>query len=76
MAQGWQTGLELHQAEPFDASGQLRGEVREDAERKIAVIGMRRVGWLDQRGRVWLSCPPAREFDGGSLTPLLIQVGD
>lgn len=34
---------------------------------------LRRIGWLDQKGRVWLKCPPSAEFDGGSLTPLLID---
>lgn len=34
---------------------------------------VRRVGWLDQRGRVWYSIPPSDDFDGGSLTPLLVQ---
>lgn len=35
---------------------------------------LRRVGWLDQKGRVWISIPDSRDFDGGSLTPLLIDV--
>jgi hypothetical protein len=34
---------------------------------------LRRVGWLDQKGRVWLQVPPSATFDGGSLTPLLID---
>lgn len=34
---------------------------------------LRRIGWLDQKGRVWLATPPTAEFDGGSLTPLLID---
>lgn len=34
---------------------------------------LRRVGWLDQKGRVWLATPPAAMFGGGSLTPLLID---
>ena len=37
---------------------------------------LRRVGWLDQRGRVWLHTPPQDGFDGGSLTPLLIDARD
>ena len=28
---------------------------------------------LDQKGRVWLKVPPGSQFDGGSLTPLLID---
>jgi hypothetical protein len=34
---------------------------------------MRRVGWLDQKGRVWTEMPSTADFDGGSLTPLLID---
>jgi hypothetical protein len=34
---------------------------------------LRRVGWLDQKGRVWTETPPMAQFDGGSLTPLLID---
>lgn len=36
----------------------------------------RRVGWLDQRGRVWTGTPSPGDFDGGSLTPLLVQIED
>jgi hypothetical protein len=39
-------------------------------------LRVRRVGWLDQKGRVWTEIPPISEFDGGSLTPLLIQLED
>ncbi len=39
-------------------------------------LRVRRVGWLDQKGRVWTEIPPSSEFDGGSLTPLLIQLED
>lgn len=35
---------------------------------------LRRVGWLDQKGRVWTEMPSMHGFDGGSLTPLLIDV--
>lgn len=34
---------------------------------------LRRVGWLDQKGRVWTEVPSTLDFDGGSLTPLLID---
>jgi hypothetical protein len=37
---------------------------------------LRRVGWLDQKGRVWTKIPPTHGFDGGSLTPLLIDARD
>jgi hypothetical protein len=35
---------------------------------------LRRIGWIDQKGRVWLEVPSAKDFDGGSLTPLLVDV--
>lgn len=35
---------------------------------------LRRVGWLDQKGRVWTEVPAGPDFDGGSLTPLLVDV--
>lgn len=35
---------------------------------------LRRIGWLDQKGRVWTEIPATADFDGGSLTPLLIDV--
>lgn len=38
----------------------------------------RRIGWLDQRGSVYLEIPPmgAVAQPAGSLTPLLIQLED
>jgi hypothetical protein len=35
---------------------------------------LRRIGWIDQKGRVWLEVPATADFDGGSLTPLLVDV--
>jgi hypothetical protein len=35
---------------------------------------LRRIGWIDQKGRVYVKVPPTKNFDGGSLTPLLIDV--
>jgi hypothetical protein len=73
----WPTGMRLHQAEDFTASGRLRSPPWQEEDRAEGVmrasIRMRRVGWLDQKGRVWVTVPPAPGFDGGSLTPLLIQ---
>jgi hypothetical protein len=71
--------MRLHEGEDFTASGVMTHLDREPivagAEPPIrASVLMRRVGWLDQKGRVWLKTPPSREFDGGSLTPLLIQI--
>lgn len=34
---------------------------------------LRRIGWIDQKGRVWTGVPSMLGFDGGSLTPLLID---
>src|ERR1700683_239883 len=42
----------------------------------LPVARLRRIGWLDQKGRVWLRVPPGAGFDGGSLTPLLIDPGE
>jgi hypothetical protein len=47
-----------------------------DASRQRHTAGLRRIGWMDQKGRVWTQMPSGREFDGGSLTPLLIDVRD
>ena len=75
-ADGAATGMRLHQAQDFTASGHLTGALRTcDHDVPVAAIRMRLVGWLDQKGRVWTACPPGAGFDGGSLTPLLIQVG-
>jgi len=45
-----------------------------EASRQRHTASLRRVGWLDQQGRVWTEVPPSDGFDGGSLTPLLIDV--
>jgi hypothetical protein len=37
---------------------------------------LRRVGWLDQKGRVWTETPATYDFDGGSLIPLLVDPGE
>lgn len=43
----------------------------------MAMVQLRHVGWLDQKGRVYAldAAPGPSGFDGGSLTPLLIDVG-
>ena len=43
---------------------------------QVPVARLRRIGWLDQKGRVYLKMPPSATFDGGSLTPLLIDARD
>ena len=72
---GIQTGMRLNQGEDWDASGHV-GTLLPPCDHKAArvTVKMRRVGWLDQRGRVWTSIPPSASFDGGSLDPLLIAV--
>lgn len=70
----WPTGMRLHQGEPWPVHGDLLRDADgyptgEHAPRAI----LRRIGWLDQLGRVWLAIPPTATFDGGSLTPLLID---
>jgi len=59
--QGAPTPIRLYVAEDWAVSPRAR---------------FRRVGWLDQKGRVWTQTPPSASFDGGSLTPLLIQLDD
>lgn len=44
-----------------------------EASRQRHTARLRRTGWLDQKGRVWTEVPATRGFDGGSLTPLLID---
>lgn len=71
----WATGMALSVSADFVARGRVQGKLDDDEAGKLtAPILMRKVGWLDQRGRVWLEVPPMADFDGGSLTPLLIQL--
>lgn len=38
-------------------------------------VELRRIGWIDQKGRVWQHWQDRPQpFDGGSATPLLIPV--
>ncbi len=37
---------------------------------------LRRIGWIDQKGRVYIELPPQGSFDGGSLHALLIDPRD
>jgi hypothetical protein len=79
----WQTGMALHAGEPWVVPADTTYDddlevyactrtVRRGTS-NIPAATLRRVGWLDQKGRVWLATPPAAQFDGGSLTPLLID---
>jgi hypothetical protein len=59
----------------------FRRQVEEawQASRKRHTAKLRRIGWLDQLGRVWQEIPPearAEEMHCGSFTPLLIDVRD
>lgn len=86
----YQTGLKLHEGEPWDVLPDLHVSGADDepeldythtAEHvpsglKVPVARLRRIGWLDQKGRVWTRVPSGADFDGGSLTPLLIDPGE
>lgn len=79
------TGLRLAQnCEDWDVFPDTRPELDATvfarfAHHRIAgempVARLRRIGWLDQMGRVWLR---SRDWDGkgGSITPLLIDPGE
>jgi len=75
-----QTAMRLHAGEnwPKVADTWHRGDSSwlrlDDLGRPVTTL--RRVGWLDQKGRVWIEVPPQAGFDGGSLTPLLIDARD
>lgn len=87
--QAAQTAMRLHAGEDWTVRPDMRPGYEEDGEpdlkfftkferdahtdQSIAVATLRRVGWLDQKGRVWTDTPPSAGFDGGSLTPLLID---
>lgn len=51
--------------EPFHEGGTIR------VWEKQATL--RRIGWIDQKGRVYTETPPMAGFDGGALRPLLID---
>jgi hypothetical protein len=90
--QPWPTGMRLHDGDNWDVLPDLhyggtddnpllqytrRADYQHgDISLVVPVARLRRVGWLDQKGRVWLTIPPGDEFDGGSLTPLLIDPGE
>ena len=76
----WWTGEKRH-APDNHLTDPLEHALREAAEQAWNAAAkhfatLRRVGWLDQKGRVWTKIPPAAGFDGGSLTPLLIDARD
>lgn len=75
-----QTDMKLHEGENWKVpSDPVWGLDENDMAAVICredYATLRRVGWLDQKGRVWTAIPPPGEFDGGSLTPLLIDARD
>lgn len=79
-AEPWHTGLSLNgncEPWPVPADSRLEG-FHEDSVLKVTAdhATLRRIGWLDQKGRVWLAVPPSVTFGAGSLTPLLIDAGE
>lgn len=76
MAEPVQTEMRLYMATDFPAAGHILGEARSCDHSAIrATIGVRKVGWLDQQGLVWMSFKDWTEAGSpnGSITPLLIQ---
>lgn len=80
----WPTGMRLHDGEawPVPADTMLDPDDPDQLAYRttahvrgfpVVAATLRRVGWIDQLGRVWLKVPPCDGFDGGSLTPLLID---
>jgi hypothetical protein len=86
--EGVLTGLRLHEGEPWDVFPDTRPDpddadlteyartARHRSRLRLPVARLRRVGWIDQKGRVYTTIPPQAGFDGGSLTPLLIDPGE
>lgn len=88
---GHMTGMRLHEGDEWPVLPDLKADPdNEDGDSRmlyarlersrhgirVPAATLRRVGWLDQKGRVWTSIPSTIEFDGGSLTPLLIDPGE
>lgn len=85
LGNGADTGMRLHEGEDWDVMVDVRTDqntvyyprrVNHRGGFSVPAARLRRIGWLDQRGRVWLKVPPSAGFDGGSLTPLLIDARD
>jgi hypothetical protein len=66
-----QTEMRLHNGVDWPVSG-VAGACDHDVPR--AQIVLRQIGWLDQKGNVWISSQDWRNAGGpnGSITPLLI----
>ena len=74
--QGAPTPMRLNVGENWEVTGHVGPREPRPCDHDVlrASVMMRRVGWLDQKGRVWTEIPPSASFDGGSLDPLLIAV--
>lgn len=70
--QGAQTEMRLYEGEKWPVLADLAHNLDDEPVRRDTAT-LRRVGWLDQKGRVWTRTPSSLTFDGGSLTPLLID---
>lgn len=71
------TGLRLYEGERWptkahDSGFQFFCMDHQVPQREIT---LRRIGWIDQKGRVYKEMPPMEDFDGGSLDALLINPG-
>jgi hypothetical protein len=78
MVEPVQTSMRLSKGTEILVEGHVSGEAREcDHEVPRARIKLRQIGWLDQRGRVWMSFSDWQKAGGpaGSITPLLINPG-
>ena len=72
------TDMRLYQGEKWPVEGHVMRKARpcdHDVER--ACIELRRIGWLDQAGNVWITGEDWVRAGGpnGSITPLLIAPG-
>lgn len=82
MRNSWfQTNLHLYEGEDWETTAHAAIPVTssikvcQDHEAFECTITLRRIGWIDQRGRIWREAPHPDGFDGGGLTPLLINPG-
>jgi hypothetical protein len=76
--QGAQTDLRLYQGEDWEATAHTVVNANSfcpEHDVPQCTIRLRRIGWVDQKGRVYTEIPPQEGFDGGSLDPLLINPG-
>lgn len=78
MPDSYPTGMRLHEGENWPVVGHVTGNAGScDHDVPRAKIELRRIGWLDQKGNVWLSTKQWADAGApnGSITPLLIALG-